>query len=84
MRAGVSLRAMPRFLRSSLAALTLATALGAPALVSPAAHAAPSDTETPTRRIAIVVGLSSYEKLPPELQLETPRTEAARVAAALE
>lgn len=36
------------------------------------------------RRIAIVVGLSSYDKLPPELQLETSRAEAARVAAALE
>lgn len=36
------------------------------------------------RRIAIVVGVSSYDKLPAELQLDTPRAEAARVAAALE
>ncbi len=36
------------------------------------------------RRIAIVVGVSSYDKLAPELQLDTPRAEAARVAAALE
>lgn len=36
------------------------------------------------RRIALVIGVSSYEKLPEGLSLETPRTEATRVAAALE
>lgn len=36
------------------------------------------------RRVALVIGVSSYPKLPPELGLETARTEAARVAAALE
>lgn len=52
----------------------------APAL----ALAAPGDPPPEGRRVAIVVGLSSYEKLPPDLALDTPRTEAARVAAALE
>ena len=48
------------------------------------ASAGPNDTVPEGRRVAIVVGVSSYEKLPAELQLDTPRTEAARVAAALE
>lgn len=36
------------------------------------------------RRVALVIGISTYERLPAELGLETARTEAARVAAALE
>jgi len=36
------------------------------------------------RRIALVIGVSTYDKLPAELQLDSARTEAARVAAALE
>ncbi len=36
------------------------------------------------KRVALVIGISSYEKLPAELQLDSARTEAARVAAALE
>ena len=36
------------------------------------------------KRIALVIGLSSYSKLAPELQLDSARTDAARVAAALE
>lgn len=36
------------------------------------------------RRMALVIGISTYERLPAELGLETARTEAARVAAALE
>lgn len=48
------------------------------------ASAGPNDTAPEGRRVAIVVGVSSYEKLPADLQLDTPRTEAARVAAALE
>lgn len=36
------------------------------------------------KRVALVMGVSSYEKLPPEAGLDSPRTEAARVAAALE
>jgi hypothetical protein len=36
------------------------------------------------KRVALVMGVSSYEKLPPEANLDSPRTEAARVAAALE
>ncbi|MEN9786118.1 MAG: hypothetical protein RLZZ299_1382 [Pseudomonadota bacterium] len=38
----------------------------------------------PARRIALVVGISSYERLPGELAREAPRADAARVAAALE
>lgn len=53
-------------------------------LLLPLAASAGESTPTKGRRIAIVVGLSSYDKLPPELQLETSRAEAARVAAALE
>ncbi|MBM4368748.1 MAG: caspase family protein [Deltaproteobacteria bacterium] len=56
----------------------------APLLLPLAAHAGPNDTAPEGRRVAIVVGVSSYEKLPADLQLDTPRTEAARVAAALE
>lgn len=52
-------------------------------LCSLPAFAAPTEGAQP-RRVAIVVGLSSYEKLPADLQLDTPRSEAARVAAALE
>lgn len=40
--------------------------------------------DVPPRRVALVVGVSSYEKLPAALALDTPRTDAARVAAALE
>ncbi len=36
------------------------------------------------RRIALVIGLSSYERLPPEVGIDTARTDAARIAAALE
>lgn len=36
------------------------------------------------RRIALVIGVSSYSKLGADLQLDSARTEAARVAAALE
>lgn len=57
--------------------------LFAPMLLSTVAVAVPTEG-APPRRVAIVVGVSSYEKLPPELQLDTPRSEAARVAAALE
>lgn len=48
-----------------------------------AAHAQ-DDPNAVGKRVALVIGISSYEKLPQELMLETPRTEAARVAAALE
>lgn len=40
--------------------------------------------EPEPKRIALVIGISSYAKLPPELQLDSARTDAARVAAALE
>ncbi len=56
----------------------------APLLFPTFALAAPGEPAPEGRRVAIVVGLSSYEKLPPDLHLDTPRTEAARVAAALE
>ncbi len=49
-----------------------------------AAQAAPDSAAPQGRRVAIVVGVSSYERLPPELQLDSARSEAARVAAALE
>jgi hypothetical protein len=52
------------------------------------AGAAPGDGPAPPvevgKRVALVVGVSSYEKLPPELQVDSSRTEATRVAAALE
>lgn len=50
---------------------------------SVAAHAG-DDAQQTGRRIAMVIGVSSYEKLPPEVSLDSPRSEAARVAAALE
>lgn len=53
-------------------------------LLLPVSAGAGTDSLVPGRRIAIVVGISSYEKLPPELQLDSSRSEAARVAAALE
>lgn len=40
--------------------------------------------EPEAKRIALVIGISSYARLPAELQLESARTDAARVAAALE
>lgn len=40
--------------------------------------------EPEPRRIALVIGISSYARLPAELQLDSARTDAARVAAALE
>jgi len=36
------------------------------------------------RRVALVIGLSSYERLPAELGIDTARADAARIAAALE
>lgn len=48
------------------------------------ANAAPEPAAQQGRRVAIVVGISSYERLAPELQLDSARSEAARVAAALE
>lgn len=50
-------------------------------LIRPA-HATEEKAEG--RRTALVIGISTYEKLPPELALDSARTEAARVAAALE
>ncbi len=49
-----------------------------------AANAAPDSAAPQGRRVAVVVGVSSYDRLPPELQLDSARSEAARVAAALE
>ncbi|MFN7145240.1 MAG: caspase domain-containing protein [Myxococcota bacterium] len=40
--------------------------------------------EPEEKRIALVIGISSYARLPAELQLDSARTDAARVAAALE
>lgn len=40
--------------------------------------------EPEPKRIALVIGISSYARLAPELQLDSARTDAARVAAALE
>ncbi len=71
---GVTLWGMRWLPRSLLAA----------SLLLPLSASAGPDTGVPGRRIAIVVGVSAYDKLPPELQLDSPRTEAARVAAALE
>ena len=73
------------FLRDSVSAPAMSrhALCFVPLLVPFAAAAAPTEG-APPRRVAIVVGVSSYEKLPAELQLDTPRTEAARVAAALE
>ncbi len=73
-RGGVTLAPMRWFTRT----LALTT------LLLPVAATAGESTPAKGRRIAVVIGVSSYDKLPPELQLETPRTEAARVAAALE
>ena len=56
----------------------------AASLLWPLAATAGPDPGVPGRRIAVVVGISSYAKLPPELQLDSARTEAARVASALE
>lgn len=64
------------FLR--LCVLFLAFAGGLPAFAG-AAHA-----QQGGRRVALVVGIGRYEKLPPELSRDTPRADAARVAAALE
>lgn len=69
-----------------LACLTLpltALAQDAGSAPPPAAPASTAPAEV-GRRIALVIGISSYEKLPASLSLDTPRTEAARVAAALE
>jgi hypothetical protein len=56
-----------------------------PAAVTPVAGmpvaAAPAG---PPRQVALVVGISSYERMPGELAREAPRADAARVAAALE
>ncbi len=68
-----------RWLLRSLLALSLFFTLSIPT-AAPAGEVVPQKG----RRIAIVVGVSSYDKLAPELQLDTPRAEAARVAAALE
>ena len=48
------------------------------------ASALAADEPPEGRRIAMVIGVSSYEKLPPDVSLDSPRSEAARVAAALE
>jgi hypothetical protein len=55
-------------------------AFGLPLLLTGSAVA----EEAEGRRIALVIGVSSYPQLPPELSLDTPRAEAARIAAALE
>ncbi|MDP2313901.1 MAG: caspase family protein [Pseudomonadota bacterium] len=68
-------------LTSAAAGLALATAaLGTVALGSGGASA--QDPEP--KRIALVIGLSSYARLPAELGIDTARNDAARVAAALE
>jgi uncharacterized caspase-like protein len=69
-------------MRIGLSALTslAACALGTLSVATPTAHA--QDPEP--RRIALVIGLSSYARLPAELGIDTARTDAARVAAALE
>jgi hypothetical protein len=62
---------LPSLLLSSyLASLVVTDAVAAPA-------------QEP-RRIALVVGIGSFEKLPAELARDAPRSDAARVAAALE
>lgn len=53
-------------------------------LLLPLAATAGPVAGPPGRRIAVVIGVSAYERLPSELQLDSPRTEAARVASALE
>jgi hypothetical protein len=63
---------------------TLRTGLSLSLFVPLSAEAAPEPTAAQGRRVAIVVGVSSYDKLSAELQLDSARTEAARVAAALE
>ncbi len=40
--------------------------------------------EVEGRRIALVIGLSSYDRLPPGIAIDSARTDAVRVAAALE
>ncbi len=62
---------LPSLLLSSY----LASALLTEALAAPAPE---------PRRIALVVGIGSFEKLPVELARDAPRSDAARVAAALE
>jgi hypothetical protein len=54
-------------------------------LLAPLSASAAPDAAAPQgRRVAIVIGVSSYDRLPPELALDSARSEAARVAAALE
>jgi hypothetical protein len=53
------------------------------ALVALAGSAAAQDP-VEGRRVALVIGLSSYARLPADLAIDTARTDAARVAAALE
>lgn len=57
--------------------LAAAFSLGA-SLLAPLAHAEEA------RRVALVIGISTYENLPKELALDTARSEAADVAQALE
>lgn len=61
---------------------TLRAALAFGLVLSPACS--PARADTAGRRIALVIGISSYEKLPAELTKETPRADAAKVAAMLE
>jgi hypothetical protein len=68
---------MSSWLRASL--VPAAAGLALAAWLGPAAAQDPEP-----RRVALVIGLSSYAHLPPELGLDTARTDAARVAAALE
>lgn len=65
---------------ASLAALG-SVVMGTLALGLPS-RAAAQDHEP--KRIALVIGLSSYARLPAELAIDTARTDAARVASALE
>ncbi len=60
----------------------LASAATGLAMVTLGSGAFAQDPEP--RRIALVIGLSSYARLPAELTLDTARSDAARIAAALE
>ncbi|MDP2305963.1 MAG: caspase family protein [Pseudomonadota bacterium] len=69
-------------MRNGLSALAsfAALALGTLLVATPGASA----QEPEPKRIALVIGLSSYSRLPAELGIDTARTDAARVASALE
>lgn len=65
---------------AALALGTLALATLASSALTPVAYA----QDPAPKRIALVIGLSSYARLPAELGIDTARTDAARIAAALE